>query len=130
MKYRALFLIVTIFAFDAVAGEAKSLPQRVPAKAKGRINPMADSPDASRAGRKLFVRECSGCHGPNGEGIGKAPSLVFAPRSEISDGTLFWVLRNGSLWRGMPSFAHLPEPQRWQIVTYLQSLSAPVTTPD
>ena len=27
MKYRALFLIVTIFAFDAVAGEAKSLPR-------------------------------------------------------------------------------------------------------
>ena len=122
MKYRALFLIVSIFAVDALAGEARSLPQRVPAKAKGRINPMADSPDASRAGRKLFVRECSGCHGPNGEGIGKAPPLVSAPLSGLSDGTLFWVLRNGSLLRGMPSFAHLPEPQRWQIVTYLQTL--------
>ena len=122
MKYRALFLILSIFAFDALAGEAKSLLQRVPAKAKGRINRMADSPDASRAGRKLFVRECSGCHGPNGEGIGKAPPMVSAPLSGLSDGTLFWVLRNGSLLRGMPSFAHLPEPQRWQIVTYLQTL--------
>ena len=122
MKYRALILIVLVFAFDAVAGEAKSLLKRVPAKAKARINPMADSPDASRAGRKLFVRECGGCHGPNGEGIGKAPALVSAPLSGLSDGTLFWVLRNGSLWRGMPSFAHLPEPERWQIVTYVQSL--------
>jgi len=32
------------------------------------------------------------------------------------------VLRNGSLRHGMPSFAHLPEQQRWQIVTYLKSL--------
>lgn len=122
MKYRALILIVLVFAFDALAGEAKSLLKRVPAKAKARINPMADSPDASRAGRKLFVRECGGCHGPHGEGIGKAPALVSAPLSGLSDGTLFWVLRNGSLWRGMPSFAHLPEPERWQIVTYVQSL--------
>ena len=27
-------------------------------------------------------------------------------------------LRNGSIWRGMPSFSHLPEEQRWEIVTY------------
>jgi mono/diheme cytochrome c family protein len=37
-------------------------------------------------------------------------------------GAIFWVLRNGALWRGMPSFSHLPEQQRWQIVTYLKSL--------
>jgi len=24
------------------------------------------------------------------------------------------------LHRGMPSFAHLPEPQRWQIITFLR----------
>jgi hypothetical protein len=25
----------------------------------------------------------------------------------------------------MPSFAHLPAPERWQIITYLQELSEP-----
>jgi hypothetical protein len=38
-------------------------------------------------------------------------------------GALFWSLANGSLNHGMPSFAHLPEPQRWQIVTFLHSLN-------
>jgi hypothetical protein len=42
---------------------------------------------------------------------------------DASPGTLFWVLRNGSLRRGMPSFAHLPEPARWQIITFLQDRS-------
>jgi hypothetical protein len=31
------------------------------------------------------------------------------------------VLTNGSLRGGMPSFASLPEPERWQIVEYLKS---------
>ena len=35
-------------------------------------------------------------------------------------GALFWALRNGSLNKGMPSFAHLPNPQRWQIITFLR----------
>jgi hypothetical protein len=38
---------------------------------------------------------------------------------------MFWVLENGSLHHGMPSFAHLPAPERWQIITYLQGLSEP-----
>jgi hypothetical protein len=41
---------------------------------------------------------------------------------QAKPGTLYWILRNGSLCRGMPSFAHLPEDQRWQIITFLQSL--------
>jgi mono/diheme cytochrome c family protein len=41
---------------------------------------------------------------------------------EAEPGKLFWILRNGSLRHGMPSFAHLPEEQRWQIVMYLKSL--------
>jgi hypothetical protein len=39
-----------------------------------------------------------------------------------SPGTLFWLLRNGKLDRGMPSWSKLPDQQRWQIVTYLKIL--------
>ena len=42
---------------------------------------------------------------------------------QASAGALFWILKNGSLRHGMPSFAHLPEPERWQIITYLRSLN-------
>jgi hypothetical protein len=35
---------------------------------------------------------------------------------------LFWVLTNGVVMRGMPVWSKLPEPERWQIVTFLKSL--------
>jgi hypothetical protein len=41
---------------------------------------------------------------------------------KATDGELRWLLRNGSLKRGMPSCDGLPEVQRWQLVRYLHSL--------
>jgi hypothetical protein len=35
---------------------------------------------------------------------------------------LQWLLTNGSMKNGMPSWSRLPEPQRWQIITFLKSL--------
>jgi len=40
-------------------------------------------------------------------------------------GEIFWVITNGVVRRGMPSWSRLPEIQRWQIVTYLESLNRP-----
>lgn len=103
------------------AAMAGSLVERVPAQGAHAGNPLAGSDAARRAGAKLYARECAACHGPKREGIGKAPPLnqseVWAAPPEV----LFWILRNGSLRRGMPSFAHLPEAQRWQIITDLQA---------
>ena len=75
-----------------------------------------------RAGAKLYARECAECHGESGQGIGKAPPLQRADVSKARPGAVFWVLDNGALWHGMPSFAHLPAPERWQIVTFVQTL--------
>ena len=40
----------------------------------------------------------------------------------LGPGALFWILTNGVGRRGMPVWSKLPEPQRWQIVSYLKSL--------
>jgi len=53
----------------------------------------------------------------------KAPPLVGQEIHDARSGALFWVLKHGSLRRGMPSFAHLPEARRWQIVTFLKAES-------
>lgn len=98
-----------------------TLVQQAPPKVKALNNPF-EGQQAQRAGAKLFARECAACHGPEGIGMRNAPPLNQADVHGASPGELFWVLRNGSLKRGMPSFAHLPEPQRWQIVTYLKNL--------
>ena len=104
----------------ACGAEAQSLIRQAPAKALGRTNPFAGRALAERAGAKLFARECSACHGVGGK---NAPPLAQREVYEAALGALFWVLKNGSVWRGMPSFAHLPEPQRWQIIAYLQETS-------
>ena len=122
MKRHVLCLVLSMCAFKAFAGQGGSLIEQAPAKAQAASNPLAGSTKASRAGAKLFDRECSACHGRSAQGIGKAPSLISTDVSAAPAGALFWVLRNGSVRRGMPSFAHLPEPQRWQIITYLQTL--------
>ncbi len=89
--------------------------------AAGMSNPQEGQERAQRAGAKLFGRECASCHGENGAGgLGKAPPLRQKVIYDAPPGALFWILRNGSLRRGMPSFAHLPGAQRWQIIAWLQ----------
>ena len=61
-------------------------------------------------------------HAPSDPSTGVLHAYYNSTKFEASPGALFWVLRNGSLKRGMLSFAHLPEAQRWQIITYLKTL--------
>jgi mono/diheme cytochrome c family protein len=63
------------------------------------------------------------CHGKEAEGFRKVPPLSRTDLRSASPGNLFLVLTNGAVRHGMPSFAHLPEPERWQIITYIRSLS-------
>lgn len=107
-------------ATAALAGGGATPIQKAPPQAANRMNPFQGSVTAQRAGAKLFAAECAACHGSHREGAGKAPPLNRPDVYRAAPGTLFWVLRNGSLRRGMPSFAHLPEPERWQIITFLQ----------
>jgi mono/diheme cytochrome c family protein len=94
---------------------------KVPEKARARSNPLAEDPDATVAGGKLFKQHCAECHGRTAEGGRKAPSLRAEEVQQATPGTLFWILTNGVVRRGMPVWSKLPEPQRWQIVTYVKS---------
>lgn len=95
---------------------------KVPEKARTRLNPLAGDPEAVAAGRKLFSQHCAECHGNNAEGGRKAPNLRAAEVQNATPGTLFWILTNGVVRRGMPVWSKLPEPERWQIVSFVKSL--------
>lgn len=105
-----------------------ALIQQAPVSTLQLVNPYEGDKLAARAGAKLYRRECAPCHGKSGEGFHNAPPLNRPDVKNAPPGTLFWVLRNGSLRYGMPSFSHLPEPQRWQIITYVRSLLQSPTT--
>lgn len=87
-----------------------------------RPNPYAGGAEGARAGAKLFARHCAPCHGKNAEGRGRAPALRSPLVHDAPAEVLFDTLTNGVMRRGMPSWAHLPEARRWQLVTYLKTL--------
>ena len=75
-----------------------------------------------QAGRKIFVEHCAACHGIHAEGHGKKPCLRSTRVHNATDGELEWLLGNGELAKGMPSWSKLPDQQRWQLVTYLKNM--------
>jgi len=118
---RAAIFYITLAG--VLSATEPDLPRQAPPQWAARANPMVGNSRAQKAGAKLFERECAECHGAGAGGIGKAPSLRQAVVSKAKPGALYWIIENGAIYNGMPSFAHLPEPERWQIVTFLQSLN-------
>jgi mono/diheme cytochrome c family protein len=96
---------------------------KVPASDHQKTNPYARQPDALAAGHNIFEEHCARCHGENAEGRKKRPSLRSRRvQQQATEGDLHWLLVNGSMKKGMPSWAKLPDPQLWQLITYLKSL--------
>jgi mono/diheme cytochrome c family protein len=104
--------------------------EKAPAKYRAKSNPMQKDKDAVAAGGVLFEEHCAECHGENALGTKKAPSLRAREVQTAPPGTLFWILTNGIVRKGMPVWSKLPEPQRWQVVTFVQSLGAAEATAD
>lgn len=95
---------------------------KVPEKARARRNPFEGDSEATSAGKKLFGQHCAECHGTQGQGGKRGPSLRAPEVQEAPPGALFWTLSNGVVRRGMPDWSKLPEAQRWQIVSYVKTL--------
>jgi cytochrome c oxidase cbb3-type subunit 2 len=111
------------------SGREYTVLAEAPEKSRGRRNPFEGNLRAASAGNKLFTQHCAQCHGSNAEGGMRGPSLHNDEVRQAAPGTLFWLLTNGVVRRGMPVWSKLPEPQRWQIVTYLQRQNrTPIST--
>ena len=126
------FLLIALFA--AAQAEPSRPPSRnaliyaelakAPSKAAARRNPLESDPEAVTAGEKLFGEHCANCHGEAANGSKRGPSLRVDPVENATPGALFWLLTNGVVRKGMPVWSKLPEPQRWQLVSYIKSLGA------
>jgi mono/diheme cytochrome c family protein len=123
MKCLLRIALLVILASPTLLLAASPWMEKVPAREHERENIMAADPEAAAAGELLFEEHCSRCHGKDASGKGRRPSLRSERVQETATpGDLHWILVNGSLGRGMPSWSKLPDPQLWQIVTYLKSL--------
>jgi mono/diheme cytochrome c family protein len=95
---------------------------KAPEKARAKVNPLERNPNSIAAGANLFDQHCAECHGEDGEGRKKGPSLRVPQVQDAAPGALFWLLSNGVVRKGMPVWSKLPEPQRWQLVAFIKSL--------
>src|SRR5579875_3509556 len=110
MRGRALLGVVLLAASVACfAKDYSGWLSKVPAKDHQRVDPYAGQAAAISAGANLFHENCAKCHGEHAEGRPGRPSLRSEDVRRATDGDLAWILKNGQMFRGMPSWAALPE---------------------
>jgi mono/diheme cytochrome c family protein len=116
----AMVLLPSVLLFGAADG---SWLKGVPSHDHEKASPYHGQADAIAAGRKIFLDRCAQCHGENAEGTRKRPALKSERvQQEATEGDLHWLLVNGNMRKGMPSWAKLPDQQLWQVISYVKSL--------
>lgn len=93
--------------------------------------PILPSEESLQQGHKLFLQNCSACHGEGGDGKGPAATALGTPPANFLDkkhsamygpGEKYWIIGNGSGETGMPSFSHLTPIDRWHLVNHIIQL--------
>ena len=135
MSFLCFFEHPTLAMADDCIQKRKT-PQ-APDNISKQLNPLKSTPENLSAGKKLYTKgakqfPCVLCHGVKGKGDGKmAKAMTPKPRDftcqammkDISDGQLFWIIRNGSKGSAMPGFKSLKDEQIWQLVFYIRQFS-------
>lgn len=109
----------------------------VPGRYEKRQNPLpADKLNLIEAGGH-YEEHCAVCHADNGGGDPKFHGIMYPRPSdlrsedtqEMSDGELYFVIKQGIRWSGMPAFGKPGDDDQhvWKIVTYVRHL--PKLTP-
>jgi hypothetical protein len=121
---------------SGICPQIRNTPQ-APKPFQEMINPLSPTKNHLRAGEALFKVDaqptaCKVCHGFGGDGLG----IIFKrlqpkPRNftcyytmeGISDGQVYWIIKNGSPGTPMPSFGALSDKQVWQLVLYIRQFA-------
>ena len=96
-------------------------------------NPVAQNPRALETGRLAYTGSCAVCHGAAGDGKGTFGDTLYPPATNLqqqdtqerSDAELFWIIKNGLSFVGMPGFNNrYDDNQIWALVAYTRSLGS------
>ena len=96
-------------------------------------NPQPSTAESLRRAMEHFADHCASCHGNDGKGqteIGRnlyprAPDMTGSETQQLSDGELFFIIKNGVRFTGMPAWgSDSPEDDRasWQLVHFIRHL--------
>ena len=108
----------------------------IPMAARRMRNPVPISAAVLAEGRDHFADHCATCHANDGSGnteIGaalypKAPDMRAPGTQELSDGELFYIIKNGIRITGMPAWGgEGDDADNWKLVHFIRRL--PKITP-
>jgi len=100
-----------------------------PSAAKNLVNPLSPTPLDVAEARDHFADHCAICHANNGGGkteIGgnmypPAPDMRKEGTQNLTDGELFYILKNGIRFTGMPGWGGADE-ENWKLVLFIRRL--------
>lgn len=141
-KMAGLILFSTMLMIFPALSFAEECPQTrktptAPEEFVTMKNPLPRDDRNLKSAEKLFQGKatpiaCKSCHGAKGNGESE-PDFESTPSprnftctqtmKQISDGQLFWIIRNGSKNTSMFAFSNLSDHQIWQLVHYIRSFA-------
>jgi mono/diheme cytochrome c family protein len=141
----ALVAIVPILAYTFLASEGltarkkpsnfeyaianRALGLSIPSHAKAVRNPVEGTSDALADAKKHFIEHCAVCHAEDGSGktetaagmSPEVPDLRADHIQKLTDGELFYIIRNGVRFTGMPAW-DLSDDHNWKLVAFIRQL--------
>lgn len=105
----------------------------IPNSVRRLANPLAATPEVVHEGRSHFADHCASCHGNDGRGateLGgnlspRVPDMTRNETQALSDGELFFIIKNGVRLTGMPAWGkETPEDdvESWKLVAFIRHL--------
>jgi mono/diheme cytochrome c family protein len=112
---------------------ARSVRQAaIPSEAKTMKNPVVSDASALGEARAHWADHCANCHANNGSGdiaMGKGmypppPDMRQAETQQLTDGELFFVIKNGIRLTGMPAWGDgdADDLGSWKLVHFIRHL--------
>jgi mono/diheme cytochrome c family protein len=107
----------------------------IPGAAKVQVNPWAAkaTPEVLEAARAHWADHCATCHANDGSGdtemgrnlYPRAPDMRSTATQELSDGELYYIIRNGVRLTGMPAWGDADlqqDDESWQLALFIRHL--------
>ena len=144
MKITVILISITIWVFGASLAFADQpdkaqCPQNrttpdAPEKFAELKNPLEATEKRIKKGEVLFIdtaqpMQCLHCHGARGDGTGELGLQADPPArnftcaetmKSVSDGQMFWVIKNGIEGTAMPAYPDLADWQIWVLIHYVR----------
>jgi len=92
-------------------------------------NPLAPTPLNIAEARDHFADHCAICHANNGSGKTQVNSALYPPAPDLrkpetqslTDGEIFYIIKNGIRFTGMPGWGG-EDRENWKLVLFIRRL--------